>query len=372
MLKMRAAVLRNATGHFVCEDVTIDAPRQGEVLVRIVATGLCHTDLMVRDRDIAFPLPAVLGHEGAGIVETVGPDVTQFAPGDHVVMTFGHCGRCGRCIEGKPYFCEMKVGLNFTGRRVDGSSVLRDRDGNELYSCFFCQSSFGEFAITRTENLVKVPKNIPLNLLGPLGCGIQTGAGAVLNVLRPEPGTSISVFGIGAVGLAAIMAAKAIGLTKIIAVDRHEERLDLAHELGATDVINVNHGDAVSHIRTLSNGGTDYAVECVGSPTTVRQAVESLRMGGECAMTGAMRHGSELVLDASLMLGGRTLRGVLQGASVPQVFIPRLIELWRAGLFPFDRMIRLYPLSDIETAVRDSKCGVTPKAVLVMDEGAAT
>ena len=232
-MKIRAAVLPAPHSSFAIEELELDEPRSNEVLVRIVATGICHTDLSVVEQDLPAPTPIVLGHEGAGVVERVGSDVRHVAPGDHVVLTFPSCGTCAKCVAGRAYFCEQILALALAGVRTDGSPTVRASD-HPVCGCFFGQSSFATHALAYARNTVKVPREAPLEMLAPLGCGIQTGAGTVLNVLKPGGSDTIAVFGCGAVGLAAVMAAHLSGCRTIIAVDRVDSRLELARDLGAT------------------------------------------------------------------------------------------------------------------------------------------
>lgn len=365
MMNLRAAIVREKSGPFKIEKVTLDEPREDEVLVEVVATGVCHTDIVVRDQHYPVPLPAVLGHEGAGVVRKVGSRVTKVSPGDHVVMTFASCGECHNCQMGLNGYCNNLYGLNFSGCRHDGSTPYCDEHGHSVSGCFFNQSSFSELAIASPRNLVKVPKDVPLEILGPLGCGIQTGAGAIINALKPSAGSSIAIFGSGSVGLAAVMAARLVGCTTIIAVDMNPARLQLALELGATHVIDARNQDVVEAIKALTAGeGVQYSLECTALPKVLRQAVESLRLTGVCGLIGAAALGTDAQLDMNSILFGRTLRGIIEGDSVPDIFIPQLIELWRLGSFPFDRLISFYPFEEIEQAVQDSEQGRVLKAVL--------
>jgi aryl-alcohol dehydrogenase len=213
--QIKAAVVRDKGGPFNLETLTLEGPRRDEVLVRIVASGMCHTDMVARDKVYEVPHPIVLGHEGAGIVEVVGEDVQGVDPGDHVVLSYLPCGRCKPCLLGKPFYCENTYALSFGGARLDGSMATRDAEGKPVHDHFFGQSSFGTLALANERNVVKVPEDAPLELLGPLGCGIQTGAGSVMNALKVGAGTSFVVFGAGAVGLAAVMAASAVGATTV-------------------------------------------------------------------------------------------------------------------------------------------------------------
>jgi aryl-alcohol dehydrogenase len=366
MMEITAAVVRNTGGAFVLEKLRLEDPRPNEVLVKIAGVGMCHTDLVVRDQYFPTPLPAVLGHEGSGIVVAVGSDVTKVAPGDHVVMSFASCGACANCQNGDYGYCPDLYGRNFSGRRPDGSSPCCDMHGQEVSAYFFAQSSFGDHAIATERNVVKIPEDVPVEIMGPLGCGIQTGAGAVINALRPGAGSSIAIFGAGSVGLAAIMAAQVVGCATIIAVDLNQARLELAKSLGATHVVNAGEGDPVEAIRALTGGeGVQFSLECTGLPKVVRQAVDALRLTGVCGTIGVAPLGTEFSLDMNAILFGRTVRGIIEGDSVPDIFIPQLIELWRQGRFPFDKLIRRYPFSQIQEAAEASERGDVLKAVLI-------
>ncbi|HKR90136.1 MAG TPA: NAD(P)-dependent alcohol dehydrogenase [Phenylobacterium sp.] len=365
MLTMSAAVVRKKSGPFVVETIGLEAPRDDEVLVRIAGVGMCHTDLVVRDQYFPTPLPAVLGHEGSGVVEQIGSKVTKVAVGDHVVLTFASCGVCANCQRGLFGYCPDLYGRNFAGARPDGSSPCCDAHGQRLSAYFFAQSSFAEFALATQRNIVKIPKDVPLDIMGPLGCGIQTGAGAVINALKPSAGSSIAVFGAGSVGLAAVMAARVVGCTTIIAVDLNDQRLAFARELGATHTINGAKDDVIESIRAATGGeGVQYSLEATGLPKVARQAVDSLRLTGVCGVIGVSPLGTELSLDMNGILFGRTVRGIIEGDSVPDVFIPQLVELWRQGRFPFDKLIRFFPMSEIEAAAKASERGDVLKAVL--------
>jgi aryl-alcohol dehydrogenase len=360
-MKMRAAVVRQKKGPFVIEEVELDEPQEDEVLVRIAGTGLCHTDLAGRNQDFPAPVPIVLGHEGAGIVEKVGKRVTSLVPGDHVVLSYLSCGTCPLCLKQRPTLCLKTWDYNFTGRRPDGSTTIR-KDGEAIHGSFFSQSSFAEYALARERNTVKVSTDVPLDMLGPLGCGVLTGAGSVINSLRPKAGSTIAVFGTGGVGMSAILAAAASGCATIIAVDIKEERLKAAQELGATHTINPTLTDVVGEIRQITGLGVECALDTTANTGVIRQAVESLAPAGKCGMV-AVSH-RDLSLSSATMLQGRELFGIVQGDSVSQVFIPQLIELYKQGRFPFDKMIKFYDLDQINEAAADSEQGTTIKAVL--------
>jgi aryl-alcohol dehydrogenase len=366
MRAVKAAVVRQKSGPFELEEIRLDAPREHEVLVRIRGTGICHTDIVVRDQYFPTPLPAVLGHEGAGIVEQVGAAVTKVAPGDHVVLTYASCGVCANCQKGLYGYCPDLYARNFSGARPDGSSPCCSAHGEKLGGYFFAQSSFGEFALATERNVVKVRRDVPIEIMGPLGCGIQTGAGAVMNALKPGAGSSIAVFGAGSVGLAAIMAARVVGCTTIIAIDVNPARLALAEELGATHTIDAADSDPVRWIASLTGGdGVQYSLECTGIPKVVRQAVDCLRLTGTCGVIGVAPLGTEVALDLNTILFGRNVRGIIEGDSIPDIFIPQLVDLWDQGRFPFDRLIRKYPLSQINEAVHASERGEVLKAIVI-------
>jgi aryl-alcohol dehydrogenase len=362
-----AAVARNVREPLVIEELQLDEPKANEVRVRLVATGVCHTDAIVRDGVYPTPLPAVLGHEGAGVVELVGADIKErdIRVGDHVVLSAAYCGTCKRCRAGTMAYCENLFAEDFGGRRRDGSTSL-SKGGETISSHFFGQSSFATYANVVRESVVVVPRDVPLELMGPLGCGLQTGAGAVLNELRPAPGTSLAVFGTGAVGSAAIMAARSVGCATIVAVDLHDSRLDLAKELGATHVVNSGREDAIDALRKIvGNQGLDYAVDTTAVPAVLKQAAASLGIRGTVALVGAAKSGTEVAFEiGDSLIKGWTFKTVVQGSSVPQVFIPRLIELWRQGRFPFEKLVKHYPLSEINQAFEDSRNGSVVKPMI--------
>ncbi|MEA1648604.1 NAD(P)-dependent alcohol dehydrogenase [Nitrospirillum sp. BR 11164] len=366
-MQITAAVAHGVKAPLTLETVEIEDPRPGEVLVRVVATGVCHTDMAMRDQELPVPPPAVLGHEGAGIVMRVGAGVTRVAPGDRVVMSFNSCGACPSCDDHLPAYCHDFFGRNFSGRRADGSSGLRWA-GQPLGGNVFGQSSFATHALCHERNVVTVPATVPLEILGPLGCGVLTGAGAVMNALRVGPRRSLAVFGTGAVGLSAVMAARVMGAAPLIAIDVVEARLDLARELGATHAFNPTRTSVVEEIMALTGGiGVDYALDTTARPAVVGDAVRCLAPRGVCGLVGAMPFGQALPVDGGhLMSGGRAVRGIVEGDADPHHFIPALIDLHLAGQFPFDRLITFYPLAEINQAIHDAETGRTVKPVLRM------
>ncbi|GAA4663501.1 NAD(P)-dependent alcohol dehydrogenase [Frondihabitans cladoniiphilus] len=361
-----AAVLHGVNSDFVFEDITLGDIRPSEMLVKIVATGLCHTDLAVQHGDLPGVFPQVLGHEGAGIVEQVGSSVTDFAVGDHIAVSFAACGHCANCLAGREAYCLKFLQLNIAGTREDGTGTMTAADGGPMTGSFFGQSSFATHAIVSERNAVKIADDISLELVGPLGCGIQTGAGTVLNSLNISTGTSIVVSGTGAVGLSAIMAAKAAGATTIIAVDVIQERLDFALKLGATHAIDGKSDDVVEQIQKITDGlGAAYGVDTTGVPAVVTNLINATRFGAQIALVGVPK--ATATLPLGLVSGaGKTLIGAVEGDSVPQNFIPRLLSMYQAGTFPFDQLITTYPFDQIEKAIADTASGAAVKAVLVM------
>ncbi len=367
-MDIQAAVLRSVNGPFVLETVNLDPPGPDEILVELVATGICHTDLAVRDGTLPFPpLPAVLGHEGAGRVAALGAAVREFAIGDPVVLSFAHCDTCPSCGNGAPAHCATFLPLNFMGARADGSCALHAPDGGAIHGHFFGQSSFATHAVVKASDAVKVGEDIPLEWLGPLGCGIQTGAGTILNTLKPRPDQSVAIFGVGAVGLSAVMAARLLGCAPIIAIDIRPDRLALALGLGADHAIDPAAIDAVSAIQALTGGlGAEATVEARGRPQVVAQAIRATRRGGEVALVGLGRLDAPLPLVLGDLLGGAVIRAVVEGDSVPASFIPALIEHHRQGRFPFERLLSFYPFEAIDQAIHDAETGKAIKPVLRM------
>lgn len=362
--EIRAAVVRQKGGPFQIEMLALEEPRSDEVLVRIVATGMCHTDMVARDQLYTVPLPVVLGHEGAGVVERIGGSVKKLAPGDHVVLTYMWCGHCKPCLNGDLTYCANFYPLNFGGAREDGSTATHDKQG-AVHDHFFGQSSFGTLALAHERNVVKVPTNAPLELLGPLGCGIQTGAGAVMNALKVRPGSSFAAFGGGAVGLSAVMAARVAGATTIIAADVVPSRLALAKELGATHTVNSRETDPVEAVRQITGGGADFTLESSGRPAVLRQAIDALAIRGVCGIVGAPALGTEVSFDVNgVMTTGKRIIGVIEGDSVPDLFIPSLVELYQQGRFPFDKLVKFYGLDQINQAAEDSEKGITIKPIV--------
>lgn len=367
-LTVRAAVQRERHRDPVIEAVTLEDPRPDEVLVRIVATGICHTDMVMRDQLVPTPFPAILGHEGAGVVERVGAAVTGLAPGDHVVLSYASCGGCPSCHDAAPAYCHQWFPLNFMGMRSDGSSGITDASGQAVHGHIFGQSSFATHALVNRRNAIRVAQNYPLKLLGPLGCGIMTGAGTVLNALKVRSGSSLAVVGTGAVGLAAVLAGRIAEAATIVAVDPNAGRTALAQELGASHGA-APHPDGLLAIAQAAGlaAGFDYIVDTTGIAGVGSDAIKALAPRGEIAVVGAYPPGADLVADGTLILsGGRVIRGVVEGGADPQVFIPQLLEYWQQGRFPFDRLIEFFPFDNIAAAIAASEQGNVVKPVVVM------
>ncbi|MFD4603015.1 NAD(P)-dependent alcohol dehydrogenase [Streptomyces sp. NPDC058464] len=352
---------------FHWEQVLLDDPRPDEVLVRLVATGLCHTDLSVLAGRLPTPLPAVLGHEGAGVVEAVGTDVVDVRPGDRVVLSFNSCGRCDSCRTGKPTRCGTYFPLNFAAARPDGSTSVHTTDGAPLGGLFFGQSSMARHALVSAQSVVRVDvaDDEELALLAPIGCGIQTGAGAVLNILQPGPGDTVAVFGAGAVGLSAVMAARLSGAGEIAVADVVPSRLALAAELGATHTIDSAHEDLGKRLAEISGGaGVTYVIETTGVPALLELAATAVTSYGTVAVIGAPAAGSRASFDINSLIDGRTIRGVAEGSSDRITFIPALVGLARQGRLPYEKFVRFYPPEELDQAVADARSGGTIKPVI--------
>jgi aryl-alcohol dehydrogenase len=335
-LRIDAAILRDPSGRFLLESVELADPGPDQVLVRIAGVGMCHTDVLVRTQERFAPMPFLGGHEGAGVVERVGSAVTGIDVGAHVVLSFDSCGACMNCLRGHPTWCDTYMLRNWGGGPPGGNLPVIDAHGDRIAARWFAQSSFASYALATSRNAVVVDPSFPIELLGPLGCGLLTGAGAVLVSTRVVPASTVAVFGAGAVGLAAIMAAKIAGAANIVAVDIHDNRLELAQELGATHVLRGSNDDVAGAI-TRATGGADFAFDTTGVPTVVADAVKSLRYGGVCGLIGVATGPSVLETAA---LSRRSVMGIGMGDAIPQKLIPELLDFWAQGRFPFDRLIR--------------------------------
>ncbi len=361
-MRIEAAVCREGSPVPVIETLDLEDPRPGEVRVRLVATGVCHTDLRVAGR-AGGPRPIVLGHEGAGVVEKVGEGVSGFPPGQKVLMSYAFCGACVSCRRHARAYCLQNGPRNFGGLRADGTSPL-SKDGQPVFGVFFGQSSFATHAVCAADQLIAAPDDLPLEMLAPLGCGVQTGAGAVLNSLKVGAGQTLAVFGTGSVGLSAVMAARAAGAAQIIAVDLNPARLRLAFELGATEAIDPSRTDPVAAVIELTGAGADFVLNTTDVPQVYLQGIACLGPQGTFGfVTGSS---APLEVDLSpILLGGRRIQGIVQGDSEPQSFIPSLIALHREGRFPLERLVTAYPFKDIAAAMHASETGAAIKPVLI-------
>lgn len=361
-MRIRAAIAR-AGEPFTLEECELDAPRAKEVLVKVEACGICHTDLTVKDHNFGTPLPAVLGHEGVGRILALGEDVTRVAVGDRVVMSFGACGECPNCREEMPAYCRRAGAFNVAGRRLDGPSPI-SLEGRPITGHFFGQSAFATHAIAAATNLVRLDEDLPPTLMAALACGVQTGMGAVVKVLRAEPGDAIAIFGCGTVGLAAVMAAAIVGCRRIVAVDLRGARRERARALGATHVVDNARADAAAALKELA---LTLAFDNTGHPDVIEAAYAALRPRGRLVLAGVSQQGATIRLDPNrLVMSGLSVRGTAEGDADPRSFIPRMIDWYRAGRLPLEQLVTTYPFEQINEAASDMLAGRVIKPVLRM------
>ena len=362
----KAAILRKIGGPFAIEQIEVAAPRDDEVRVRMVGVGVCHTDIACRD-GFPIPMPVVLGHEGSGIVESVGANVKKIRVGDHVVLAFNSCGTCHACAREHPSACAAFLPFNFGGVRISDGSTPLSQDSKPIHGVFFGQSSFATYAIAREINTVVVSKELPLELLGPLGCGIMTGAGSAINSLSLQAGQSLAVFGAGTVGLSALLGARAVGGGKVFVVEPSATRRALALELGATKAFDPKDGsDIAAAIKEASGGGVNHAVDTTAIPAVIGQAVNCVLSGGTVALVGIPAPDAAIpatLLD--LLVKNVTLKPVVEGDANPQTFVPRMLALHQQGKFAFDRLISKFPFAQINEAIHATESGKVVKPVLV-------
>lgn len=370
-MRIRALVVEARDAPFVVQELELGEPGRGEAVVRIAASGVCHTDAITRAGDMPMPFPCVLGHEGAGTVERVGPGVATLAPGDRVIIGWPSCGECRNCLDGHPRYCLRTGDALVSGRRFKGDlagTTAYTRNGQEINGHFFGQSSFATHSIVSADAVVKVPDGVPLELLGPLACGLATGAGAVLNEARPRLGDSILVVGVGAVGLAAIMAARNSGVTRIIAADVHDSRLTLAGDFGATHTINSRATDLVAEVARITGSTVDFAFDCTGVIAVIETIARTVGMLGTLVLIGGAPAGASFSLDHLSTLWGKRVIGVLGGGGRSGQLIPALVDLHQQGRFPFDRLVRYYEMDQVEAALEDSRTGAVIKPILRMPQ----
>lgn len=365
-MQTQAAVAYSGEPGFKYETIQIEQPRADEILIRVLGVGLCHTDLVFSSGASPYPFPAVFGHEGAGIVEAVGENISKVKPGDHVLVTFRSCGRCDRCTSGDPAYCRTMPMLNYTGRRTDGTTPLSNALG-PVASNFFGQSTFAAHALTYERNVVKVDPDLPVEIMGPLGCGIQTGAGAVMRSLAAQEGSAILITGGGSVGLSAVMGAHIQKCATIILVEPMASRRQLALELGATHCIDpASTSDLPASIREIVPHGVDNALDTTGVPAVQSAALASLGSNATLGLVGISAPGTPLPGDVNtVMTFGQSIKGIIEGDSDPDEFIPELIEHFKAGRLPFDKLVKTFRLDQINEAIADQHAGNCVKAVLI-------
>lgn len=367
-MEFTTAILRDGSTRMTFEEVTLRELREDEVLVRVTACGVCHSDVAVQQGEFPIPRPIILGHEGSGTIERVGSPRSKFAVGDPVVLTYLNCGACPTCKAAEPAYCREFGALNISGLRKDGTSALV-QNGATVGGHFFGQSSFATFSVANERNVIKVRSDAPLALLGPLGCGVQTGAGAVMNALRPRRGSSLVVAGGGGVGLSAAMAALVEGCSTVIVVEPNPGRQQIARAIGATHVVDPTQtADLTATIVELTGGGANYAVETSGRPEVAQKLYSSLAARGELALIafyGLTATASFSLLDFTGK--GLKVRGVTEGDSVPGDFIPKLVDLIMQGRFPLEKLVRFYPFASLNEALLDQASGATIKPIVRMD-----
>lgn len=358
------AFLADAQGHAQIQTVELDAPKAGEVLIKTVATGICHTDIAGRDLGMS-PYPVALGHEGTGVIEALGDGVEGLAVGDKVIVSFPYCGHCAQCLSGHPAQCDHLNEYAFNGNLHDGTYRLHTEDGQDVAS-FFGQASLATHMVVDQHNLVKVPAETDLRQLGPLGCGFLTGAGTVINGVKPEFGSTMVIAGAGGVGLAALMAANLYNLDHLIIIDRNNPKLELAKELGATDVINPKEVDDVeAAIREIVPGGVDYAIDTTGYTPLFKAQLHALTFGGKLFMLGVT---GDLDISGMEVMGeGKQIIGLIEGDSVPQILIPKLMNYYHKGKFPLDKLSAMYQFDDIEQAFADFEAGKIIKPIITFE-----
>lgn len=367
-MEITAAVAHKPNAEFTIETLNLDGPRAGEVLVEIESVGICHTDLAAREGQIPFQLPAVLGHEGAGTVLEVGEGVTKVKAGDKVGLTFSYCGQCRNCAKGDMAYCHQFMPLNYAGVRLtDGASPITSADGQPVSSLFFGQSSFASHALANQYNVVKLPDDADLELVGPLGCGVQTGAGSVINSMGADAGSTLLVLGGGSVGLSGVLGGVVQGCANIIVVEPHASRRKLALEMGATHALDPADGELADQVKAINELGADFIFDTTGIPAVIESTFTAMAPHASLGMVGVPTDPTASV-NVSLfgaLLAGVKVYGIIEGDAVPDEFIPRMARLQAEGSFPFEKMITKFPFSQINEAIEAQHQGEVVKAVLV-------
>ncbi|KAF7547303.1 hypothetical protein G7046_g9042 [Stylonectria norvegica] len=379
MVSAIAQIIHEIGSPFESQIVELDELQPNEVLVDMKACGICHTDIAVQQGKISFPLPAILGHEGAGVISAVGSKVIDVQVGDHVILSYNYCTRCDSCKHSKPHHCSQAQVMNFGGSRLDGSSTILS-ESRQISTCFFGQSSFSNPTVAQEASCVKIDKSLPLKVVCALGCGFQTGAGSIYNVVKPleRKIRHVAIFGIGGVGCAAIMAANQLATSEsnsssafdIIAVDVNGDRLSLAMELGATHIINSKVEKTQDIVMSLTNNnGLDAVVDCTGIPAVVDEMIDLLGPGGIAVTVGGPPPGTKASVDIfSMLIKCKTYRGYHQSNADSKTFIPWLAELYSEGLFPMEKVQKIYSIDNINQACEDMVQGRVIKPILVWDE----
>ncbi len=361
---MKAAVLREVNKALSIEDVTIDNPAPHEVLIRTVAAGVCHSDLHFQNGSYGYPMPAVLGHESAGVVEKVGSEVHYVKPGDHVITCLSvFCGHCEYCTKGRPVLCSAK---SETQRPQGGKSRL-SKDGAPVWQ-FLDLSSYAEQMLVHENAVVKIDHEMPLDRAALIGCGVMTGAGAVMNTARIPAGSTVAVIGCGGVGLAAIQGARIAGASRIIAVDTVPSKLELAKRMGATDGVNAKLGDPVEQVKQLTGGGVEFSFEAIGLKKTAEQSFEMLRNGGTATVIGMIPVGTKIELHGVDFLFEKRIQGSSMGSNAFRVDMPRFVELYKQGRLNLDDLIsKRIALGDVNAAFEDLKKGEVARSVILFN-----
>lgn len=363
--RTRAIVAENVNSSLQLQDVLLEPLQADEALVEIQAVGICHAEISSLNGTIPVDFPRVFGHEGAGVVKSVGPSIHDVSVGSKALLSFNYCQSCRNCRDDRPSYCEQMWPRNWGGKRSDGSHTMTTPDGKPLYANYFGQSSFSHLAVVNVSCLVVVPDDVDLEVLAPLGCGVQTGMGTITNSLDVPAGSSVAIFGVGAVGLCAVMAAKIREASVIIAVDLHSDRLELAKELGATHAIRGDAPDILEQIERISTG-LEFAMDTTGAIPVIENMIKALGTRGKAAIVGAPPPGKTAAFDVfGLLNRGKIIMGAVEGDSLPKTMIPWMIEQWRAGMLPIEKIVRKYPIEDAESAIEDMRKGKTVKPVLV-------
>lgn len=365
-MEITAAVLRAKSQPLAIEHLELKELGENEVIVRITSTGICHTDIACQEQIMPVPLPIVLGHEGAGIVEKVGKSVKKVAPNDRVVLSMDSCGICPMCLENKIWWCLNGLYVNF-GIQIGPSSPVTKFQPyiSDVMGGFLGQSSFASHVLTKDKCVVKVRSDAPTHLLGPFGCSILTGAGTVIQALKVPPGASIAIIGTGAVGLNSVLAAHLSGCSTIIAIDVLEERLNIAHAAGATHTINAKKDTISKSIRDILPNGVDYVIDTTAMNENIVQAIDALIKSGTLALVGVGPNDRQLNVNMmTLFTKGIRIHSICAGEAIADTFIPKMVDLFMQGKYPFEKFLTFYHFNDIQKAIEDQRKGKIIKAVI--------